>query len=28
LITPAKGPLSLAKPKPTEAFRSPESIGM
>ncbi len=28
LITPAKGPLSLAKPKNTaEAFRSPESIG-
>jgi hypothetical protein len=29
LITPAKGPLSLAKPKNSaEAFRSPESIGM
>ena len=29
LITPAKGPLSLAKPKSTaEAFRSPESVGM
>jgi len=28
LITPAKGPLSLAKPKnQAEAFRSPESIG-
>jgi hypothetical protein len=28
LITPAKGPLSLAKPKNTaEAFRSPECIG-
>ena len=29
LVTPAKGPLSLAKPKhAAEAFRSPESIGM
>lgn len=29
LITPAKGPLSLAKPKnAAEAFRSPESLGM
>lgn len=29
LITPAKGPLSLAKPKNSaEAFRSPESAGM
>jgi len=29
LITPAKGPLSLAKPKNSaEAFRSPESTGM
>ena len=29
LITPAKGPLSLAKPKnAAEAFRSPESNGM
>lgn len=29
LITPAKGPLSLTKPKnPAEAFRSPESTGM
>jgi len=29
MITPAKGPLSLAKPKnQAEAFRSPESIGM
>ena len=29
LITPAKGPLSLAKPKnAAEAFRSPESTGM
>jgi hypothetical protein len=28
LITPAKGPLSLVKPKSAaEAFRSPESIG-
>lgn len=28
LLTPAKGPLSLAKPKnAAEAFRSPESIG-
>jgi hypothetical protein len=28
LITPAKGPLSLAKPKPSaEAFRSPENTG-
>jgi hypothetical protein len=28
LITPARGPLSLAKPKnAAEAFRSPESIG-
>lgn len=28
LITPARGPLSLAKPKNTaEAFRSPESTG-
>jgi hypothetical protein len=28
LITPAKGPLSLAKPKnAAEAFRSPESTG-
>lgn len=28
LITPAKGPLSLAKPRnQAEAFRSPESIG-
>tara|TARA_R110002060_G_scaffold53378_2_gene63989 strand:+ start:467 stop:865 length:399 start_codon:yes stop_codon:yes gene_type:complete len=29
LITPAKGPLSLAKPKTqAEAFRSPETTGM
>ena len=29
LITPVKGPLSLAKPKnAAEAFRSPESIGL
>ncbi len=29
LVTPAKGPLSLAKPKnQAEAFRSPESTGM
>jgi hypothetical protein len=29
LLTPAKGPLSLAKPKHSaEAFRSPESTGM
>ena len=29
LITPAKGPLSLVKPKnPAESFRSPENPGM